>query len=125
MEKPTEKKKASYLSYLGGFILSILLTLAAYYVTLVHVSSEHETISHPLLLTLILVFAFTQLVVQAITFLHIGEESGSRWKLGAFIATMGLILLVVIASIWIMYHLNYNMTPLQMDQYMQAEQGGF
>lgn len=111
--------------YVTGFVFSVALTLAAYYVVWIHVNSGHEAISHTVLVALILSLAIVQLAVQALTFLHIGSESGPRWKLGAFLSTLGLILVIVCASIWIMYHLNYNMTPTQVDQYMQTQQGGF
>ena len=103
-------------SYITGFVSSILLTLAAYFAV--------QTYPGSMLIPLILVLAVVQLVVQLICFLHLGS-GGERWKLGVFISTVALVLIVVVGSIWIMDHLNYNMTPMQVNEYMQDQQGGF
>ncbi len=109
-----------------GFALSILLTFTAYVVVFIHVNAAHEAISHEVLIPTILALAMAQLVVQLFFFLHLGFGTrGERWKLGIFISTFALVLIVVVGSIWIMNHLNYNMTPSQVNQYMQDQQGGF
>lgn len=117
--KMTELKHPTVKTYVIGFILSILLTLASYIVTLIHVNSYHETIPHEVLIPTILVFAITQLIVQLVYFLHLWQEAKPRWNLLFFISTIGVILLVVVGSIWIMQHLNHNMTPMQMEQYVK------
>lgn len=122
MEKTNEPKLTSYIT---GFVLSVILTLAAYFVVQIHVNSEHSIISHAILIPTILALAVVQLVIQLIFFLHLGSRSGGRTQLAIFIATIMLVLLIVIGSIWIMDHLNYNMTPDQVNQYMQDQQGGF
>ncbi len=92
-------------AYTLGFVLSILLTLAAYFIVANHLlSGSMATIT-------IVVLAFIQLWVQLIFFLHLGQESKPRWNLSMFLATSSLILIVVIGSLWIMHHLNYNMMP--------------
>ncbi len=111
--------------YIIGFVLSVLLTLAAYTITEIHINSLHEVISHPVLILALLCFAVLQMLVQIFFFLHLGEESGTRWKLAAFLFTIGLVLIVVVGSLWIMNHLNYSRTPAQVDQYIQDQQGGF
>lgn len=110
---------------IAGFVLSILLTLGAYIIVQIHVNSEHSVISHAVLIPAILALAVAQLIVQMLFFLHLGDESGPRWRLAAFISTIVFVLIIVVGSIWIMNHLNYNMTPAQIDQYMQDQQGGF
>lgn len=112
--------------YVIGFSLSIVLTLAAYFLVQAHVNAAHAFISHEVLIPAILVLAMAQLIVQLLFFLHLGASgTASRWKLGAFVLTVVLVLIVVVGSIWIMNHLNYNMTPSQIDQYLQQQQGGF
>ena len=130
MEHTIQKKDGSsgqgtLRAYVAGFILSLFLTLAAYILASMHISSDHSIISHEILIPAVLGLAFVQLVVQLFFFLHLGGRSGSRWKLGMFIATFSFVLIVVGGSIWIMNHLNYNMTPAQIDQYMQDQQGAF
>ncbi|HVM76934.1 MAG TPA: cytochrome C oxidase subunit IV family protein [Candidatus Paceibacterota bacterium] len=120
-----QEGSGAMLKYAIGFILSVILTVAAYTLVLIHISSEHETISHPVLLAAILTLAVTQLVVQLIFFLHVGAGRGSGWKTLIFISTFVFVLLIVLGSIWIMNHLNYNMTPDQVSHYLQTQQGGF
>jgi len=107
-----------------GFVISIILTLAAYVLVFIHVHAAHELISHAVLIPAILLLAVVQLMVQLVFFVHLGS-GGAGWKWGIFISTLGLVLLIVVGSIWIMDHLNYNMTPAQVDQYLQQGQGGF
>ncbi len=104
-------------SYVIGFILSIVLSLGAYSIVTQHM------LKSDLLLTAIIGLALIQLVVQLLFFLHMGRESKPRWNLVFFISTVGIILIVVIGSIWIMNHLNYNMTPQKIDQYVQNQDG--
>jgi len=118
-------KKNTLKSYITGFVLSLVCTLAAYIVVQIHVSSEHTVISHEVLIPLILAFAILQLIIQLIFFLHLADESGSRWKLAAFASTLGIVLIVVVGAIWIMGHLNYNMmaSPSDMNQYIESQDG--
>ena len=110
-------------SYVTGFILSIVLTLAAYFIVQIHVASEHSVISHAILIPAILILAVAQLLVQLFFFLHIGHETGPRWNLAILLSTVVLILIIVVGSIWIMNNLNYNMTPQQIQQYMIDQSG--
>lgn len=117
--------KATLKSYVIGFISSIVLTLAAYALIETHISSAHETFSHTFLLAAILTLAVVQLIVQLIFFLHLGDESGPRWNLVIFGSTLAIVLILVIGSIWIMNHLNYDMmaSPSQMNMYIQSQDG--
>lgn len=109
---------ARYISYVVGFVLSILTTLIAYLFVVNHVWPMQT------LIYVVMGLAVIQLIVQSVFFLHIGR--GSRWKLMTFIFALIFILIVVVGSIWIMNNLNYNMmdmTPAQMDTYMQQHEG--
>ncbi len=67
-----------------------------------------------------LVFAGIQLVLQLITFLHLGDEDKPRWQTSSFVFTFLMAIIIIVGSIWIMMNLNYNMgmSPEQMDEYM-------
>jgi len=106
-------------NYIIGFILSVLLTLAAY------ASVVLQLFSLPVLLSIILILAAVQLVVQLVFFLHIDEGKDESWKLYAFLSTVPFILIIFLGSIWIMNHLDYNMSPTHISQYMEISQGGF
>ncbi len=76
------------------------------------------------LVAIILIFALMQLLVQLIFFLHLGREAKPRWNLIMLISTFGIVLLIVVGSIWIMDHLNYNMMPsLQLDKTLIEKEG--
>lgn len=109
-------------SYITGFVLSVIFTLAAFFIVMnpgyFHMSTET-------VIAAILGLAVVQLMVQLVFFLHLGKESGPRWRLAAFASTLGIVLIVIIASIWIMNNLNYNMmaSPTLMNQYIQSQDG--
>lgn len=102
-------------SYIIGFVSSVLLTLAAFFVT---IRPGFFNLGTSGIITAIMGFALIQFVVQALFFLHLGQESKPRWNLVVFFTTLFVILILVTGSIWIMNHLNYNMSPEQMNAYM-------
>ena len=121
--EPTEHKP-SYGSYFVGYILSVGLTLAAYYFVNQHVQSEHSAYSHQTLRYMILGFAAVQFIVQMYFFLHVGRESKPRWKLVTFFFMLLVLVIVVFGSIWIMDNLNYHMmSPGESLRYMHEHEG--
>lgn len=110
-------------SYSVGLILALALTVAAFSLVFAHTYSP-GVIPHALILPAILVLAMVQLVVQLVFFLHLGQGKESQWDAALFGFTFFGIVVVVLASIWIMYHLNYNMTPQEVIKYV-TDQSGF
>lgn len=118
------KQVSMVTTYTFGILLSTILTLIAYILVQIHINSHHKILPHVFLIPLVLGLAFLQLCVQLFFFLHLWKkDSVSRLSLGFFITTFLGILVIVIGSIWIMYHLNYNMTPQQMNQYINDQSG--
>lgn len=117
--------KATLKSYVIGFILSIVLTIAAAGLIWIHINSGHRVFTHEFLTLAILGLALAQLIVQLIFFMHLGQETGPRWKTAVLISTIGIILIVVTGGIWIMNHLNYAMmaSPSEMNTYIQSQDG--
>lgn len=117
--------KKTLKSYIIGFALSLVLTLAAAGLIWVYLNSDHRIFSHDFLTAAIIMLAIAQLLVQLIFFMHLADESSPRWKLGALLSAVGIILIVVVGSIWIMSHLNYNMmaSPADMNAYIQSQDG--
>ena len=109
--------------YIIGFVFSVLLTLAAYLPVWQHVSSEHIYLSHEHLVLTVVIIAVFQLLVQLFFFLHLGQGKDAHWNVAIFISTAGIILILVIGSLWIMNHLNYNMSPEQMNNYIMHTEG--
>ena len=121
MRKPQLESRhdaVRYKSYIVGFILSILITLMAYFFVVNHVWPKEA------LIYIVMGLAIVQLVVQLIFFLHLGR--GGSWKLVTFFFAVLVVLVVVVGSLWIMNNLNYNMmqmSPQEMDKYMQQNEG--
>lgn len=109
-------------SYSVGLILALALTVAAFSLVFARTYAP-GVIPHALILPAILVLAMVQLVVQLVFFLHLGQSKESRWDAALFGFTFFGIVVVVLASIWIMYHLNYNMTPQEMIKYVNDQSG--
>lgn len=101
-------------SYIIGFILSLALTLGAYFAVIYHA---------PVTLFVIISLALTQLLVQLIFFLHVGQGKDGGWNFVVLFSTFSVIFILVVGSLWIMKHLNYNMTPGQMNDYMLKQEG--
>jgi cytochrome o ubiquinol oxidase operon protein cyoD len=85
--------------------LSLVFTLVPYWLV------AGKVLTGNAVLAAILGFAFLQLMVQAIFFLHLGRERGPRFQTFFLIATVGAFLVVVVGSVWIMSHLHANMAP--------------
>jgi len=114
--------KATLKSYAIGFALSVVLTLAAFFIVLY---PAYFHMGYGAIVPSIIILAIIQLLVQLIFFMHLANETGPRWKLAVLISTVGIVLIVVVGSIWIMNHLNYNMmaSPSQMNAYIQSQDG--
>jgi cytochrome o ubiquinol oxidase operon protein cyoD len=103
----------TYKSYILGFVLSILLTLAAYFIVVNRLLTGWD------LMLVVAILALIQFCVQLIFFLHLDHEKGPRWNFTVFLSTIGVVLIVIIGSLWIMNNLNYHM-PTE-DEIFQSE----
>lgn len=113
-----DTERGTFKSYAIGFVLSVILTVAAY------LAATHHVLSGKALMAGLLVLAIVQFIVQLFFFLHIGRETKPRWRLLVLFMMIVVVLIVVLGSIWIMYNLNQRMTPTQMNQYMQNQADG-
>lgn len=95
-------KKAMYL-YIAGFIISLLLTLLPYYIVTRHVADTAN------ILYGIAFFGVAQLLAQVLFFLHLPAKVKPYWNLLVFFFTLLIVSFLVVGTLWIMYHLNYNM----------------
>ena len=100
--------KATLRSYITGFVLSIVLTLVAYALVQDHVNSGHKNYSHDFIIAILIGLALVQFIVQAIYFLHLKKKGDARWNLLAFLFMSGVVIVVVIGSLWIMANLDYH-----------------
>ena len=92
-------------SYAIGFGFSLILTLAAYFAATAHLFGKlgmDLTISG---LALLQAWLFLYL------YLDLGKEGKPHWNLTVFLFMVMVTVLLVVGTIWIMYHLNYNLMP--------------
>lgn len=99
----------TYTKYIIGFLLSLGLTLLAYAIVVLDLLSAWAV-------GVLLVLAVAQMIVQLVYFLHLGEEVGPRLKLLSFVFMEVILLIIVVGSLWIMNHLNYNMMEMSPDE---------
>jgi len=104
-------------SYVAGFVGSIVPTFIAYILVV------HHVLSGGWLIAAIVALAAVQLVVQLVCFLHLGHEPNPRWNLLMLGFAVLIIIIIAGGSLWIMYHLNYNMTTEHMNTYMRDHEG--
>ena len=119
-ESQEEPNRGTLMSYVTGFVLSLLLTITAY------VSVVNQGVSRNMLIGVIVGLAVVQLLVQLVFFLHLGRESRPRFNLVIFLFMLLVLGILVIGSLWIMHNLNYHMTPADMDHQLleQYNRGG-
>ncbi len=104
-------------SYVIGLILSLVVTLIPYYLVV------NQSISGTALLATILGFAVIQMVIQITFFLHIGRGPKPNWNLFFYVATVGVILIIVGGSILIINNLHYNMSSTDITKKLVNDEG--
>lgn len=91
-------------SYLIGFTLAVILTLALFYVVYRHALSGTQVYVFLAVLTTLLIF------IEVIFFLRFNTKAEDRsWNWLAFFFTLIVVGIIFSGSLWIMYNLNYNM----------------
>jgi cytochrome o ubiquinol oxidase operon protein cyoD len=111
----------SYVSYIVGFMLSIALTLVAYFAVV------NDWLTGRGILLFVTALAVVQLLVQLLFFLHMGQEDRPRFNLMTFGYAAMVVFIIVIGSLWIMYNLDYNMvhdmTPEELERAIIEDEG--
>jgi len=95
-------------TYVVGFGLSVLLTLASFGAVMA------DVVPQPMRLAAIAILCVAQLLVQLVYFLHMGTSKDQRQNTGVFICTALLIIVTVAGSLWVMHNANVNMMPTTM-----------
>jgi cytochrome o ubiquinol oxidase operon protein cyoD len=86
-----------------GFLLSIALTVAMYFV------ATQAPVTGLSLTMILLGLGCVQALVQLVCFLHLGIESKPHWNLITFLFMVLILVVIVGGSLWIMYSLDYQM----------------
>jgi cytochrome o ubiquinol oxidase subunit IV len=92
--------------YLTGFGLSVVLTAIPFALVMTGAIGSREATA-----LAISAFAFTQIVVHMVCFLHMSPKSEGGWTMMALLFTVVLVVIALAGSLWVMYHLNVNMMP--------------
>ena len=95
-------------SYPKGFFLSVILTAIPFWAVMTGAFKDPSTAA-----LVVMVFAVAQIVVHMIYFLHMSGKSEGGWTMMALIFTIILVVITLSGSIWVMYHMNMNMMPMQ------------
>ena len=98
---------ASVKGYLTGFFLSVVLTAIPFWLVMGKVLPTSGITA-----LVILGFAMVQIVVHMVYFLHMNTRVEGGWSMLALLFTAVLVLIMLSGSIWVLYHLNTNMMPV-------------
>jgi cytochrome o ubiquinol oxidase operon protein cyoD len=99
---------ATVKGYVIGFLLSVVLTAIPFWLVMAKVLPTPGATA-----MVILGFAAVQIVVHMVYFLHMNSRVEGGWSMLALIFTVALVVIMLAGSIWVMYHLNTNMMPVQ------------
>lgn len=103
IDEQYEASRKAFNSYVAGFLLSALFTLIPYFIVVKHLLGSQS------LVWAVVIFGVVQLFIQVIFFLHLHKKSKPHWNMVVFFFTLLIVAFLVVGSLWIMYHLNYNM----------------
>ncbi|MCE2576456.1 cytochrome o ubiquinol oxidase subunit IV [Komagataeibacter sp. FNDCR2] len=99
----TGESHGSVGSYLTGFVLAVILTVAAFGIVMSHAMSPSGTAGAIALLAVI------QIVVHLVYFLHMNGSSAQRWNVMAFVFTVLSVVVLVGGTVFIMHDTSINM----------------
>lgn len=91
--------------YLVGFVLSVILTAIPFAAVMTHAAPT------AVLIPAVVAVGIVQICVHLKCFLHMKRGSSQLWNNAAFVFAAVIVGILVVGSLWIMYHLNMNMMP--------------
>lgn len=89
--------------YLVGLILSLIFTLISFLLVMSHI------LPHALTVTIVFICGALQIITQLMCFLHLNKASEDYWNWLAFTYMLLLLIIILGASMWIMFRLNHYM----------------
>ncbi|MCC8396984.1 cytochrome o ubiquinol oxidase subunit IV [Paraburkholderia sp. MMS20-SJTR3] len=99
----SEGGHGSFGSYMAGFVLSVILTVAAFAIVMT------GTLTGSNALFAIAGLAFVQIIVHLVFFLHMNTSSSQRWNVTAFAFTALTALIVIGGTLWVMHNVSMHM----------------
>ena len=104
----------TFKSYMTGFVLSVILTAIPFWLVMGNVLNDTLKTS-----IVIMALAAVQIVVHMIYFLHMNTKSEGGWTFLALVFTLTLVVITLVGSIWVMYHMDQNMMPMSPHEALQ------
>ena len=104
----------TFRSYMTGFVLSVILTAIPFWLVMGNVLDDTLRTS-----IVIMALAAVQIVVHMIYFLHMNTRSEGGWIFLALVFTLTLVVITLVGSIWVMYHMDQNMMPMSPHEALQ------
>lgn len=90
-------------TYIAGFVGTVILSLAAFFVATAFAEPKMG------IDMAVAAFAVVQAALVLFFYLDLGKETKPHWNLIVFLFMLLVTVLIVVGSLWIMYHLNYNL----------------
>lgn len=100
-----KKWQGSLSSYLFGFIISLLLTGAAYFLVITQFFTDTA------LVFTVIGLGILQAIAQLLFFLHIGKVTKPYWESIVFFSMILVLIIIVTGTLWVMFDLNSRMMP--------------
>ena len=113
-EHHTSGAHGTFRSYMTGFVLSVILTAIPFWLVMGDVLND--TLKTGII---IMALAAVQIVVHMIYFLHMNTKSEGGWTFIALAFTLTLVVVTLVGSIWVMYHMDQNMMPMSPHEALQ------
>jgi cytochrome o ubiquinol oxidase subunit IV len=95
----------TYKSYITGFILSVILTVAAFWMVM------NPEFSSSTIIIIIVALALIQIFIHLFYFLHLTSTPEPFWNIISFIFTILIVALLVGGTVWIMINMMDNLMP--------------
>lgn len=92
--------------YVTGFVLSVILTAIPFAMVMGKWFESSTTTA-----LWVLGLGAVQIVVHMIFFLHMNRKAEGGWTMLAFLFTLLLVVITLVGSLWVMFHLDANLMP--------------
>ena len=90
--------------YVTGFVLSVIMTAIRFFLVMLGLVGSGRLTAF-----LVLACAVSQIIVHMIYFLHMNLRSEAGWTMISLVFTIVVLVIAVIGTIWVMYHIDANM----------------
>lgn len=97
---------STFSGYMTGFVLSVILTAIPFWLVMAKVIEGRGAT-----VMVLGAFAIIQILVHMYYFLHINSKVESGWTLLSTVFTVIFVVIALMGTLWVMFHMNANMMP--------------